>query len=104
MDAPRGLTRRRRRRTTRARSRDATTLRATATAIVDAHVARGALTTDDARTLRETIALGQEHSVADWPAPGVDDERKRAFVEQVSGRIAGTRGGWRSTCRTRASC
>ena len=46
--------------------------RASATAVVDAHVARGALTTDDARTLRETIALGQAHLIADWPAPGVD--------------------------------
>ena len=78
--------------------------RARATAVVDAHVARGALTTDDARTLRETIALGQAHLIADWPAPGVDDERKRAFVEEVRRRIGGTRGDSRSTRRTRASC
>ena len=66
---------------------------ATATAIVDAHVASGALTKEDARTLRETIELGQEHLVADWPAPGVDDERKRAFVEQVRQADRGYPGG-----------
>ena len=64
--------------------------RASATAVVDAHVARGALTTDDARTLRETIALGQAHLIADWPAPGVDDERKRAFVDEVRRAVSYT--------------
>ena len=67
--------------------------RASATAVVDAHVARGALTTDDARTLRETIALGQAHLIADWPAPGVDDERKRAFVDEVRRADRGYPGG-----------
>lgn len=56
MNARAGADAARRRTTTRAMAAmdDA---RASATAVVDAHVARGALTTDDARTLRETLSL-----------------------------------------------
>ena len=64
-----------------------------AIAIVDAHVASGALTRAHGALLRGAIALDQAHIVRAWPAPGVDDDAKRAFAEQLSAVDAGYPGG-----------
>jgi UDP-sugar pyrophosphorylase len=66
---------------------------AASVAIVDAHVAAGVLTSAQGALIRALIALDQSHLVRAWPAPGVDDDAKRAFAEQLSVADAGYPGG-----------
>ena len=64
-----------------------------AKAILAAHVKSGTLTSDDERLLQKMIALDQGHVLARWPAPGTDDEKKRAFVAELRVADAGYPGG-----------
>ena len=66
---------------------------AASVAIVDAHVAASVLTSAQGALIRALIALDQSHLVRAWPAPGVDDDAKRAFAEQLSVADAGYPGG-----------
>ena len=66
---------------------------AMARAIVDAHVAAGALTAEDGALFAKMIALDQEHVLAHWREPGADDDAKRAFASQLRAADDGYPGG-----------